>query len=214
MRAIFGSAVLLGLLACVPAWCGELLVRVDAGREGPVADAVVTVRPLGQVVSSAHASRRHTIDQKDLAFLPYLDVFRPGDTVVFRNSDRTRHHVYSFSPAKKFEFVLAPQESSPAQVLDDPGVVAVGCNIHDQMAAYLYVTDAPWFAKSDASGQVRFDKLAAGAYEVRVWHPRLRPGREEPSQRASVASDGTGRLIFRLALLPDPRRQDREHAHY
>ena len=110
--------------------------------------------------------------------------------------------------------MLAPQESSPAQVLDDPGVVAVGCNIHDQMAAYLYVTDAPWFAKSDASGQVRFDKLAAGAYEVRVWHPRLRPGREEPSQRASLAGDGAGRLIFRLALLPDPRRQDREHAHY
>ena len=214
MRMILG-AVLLGASWCAAAPCAELVVRLKAGREGPVADAVVTVRPLGRVVSSATEPRRRTIDQKDLAFLPYLEVFRPGDEVVFRNSDRTRHHVYSFSAAKTFEFVLAPRESSPPQLLEEPGVVAVGCNIHDQMVAYLYVTDAPWFSLTGADGKASFGKLGAGTYEISVWQPRLRPGRAEPSRRISVGPDEVRTLTVPLTLLPDPRRQPgREHSHY
>ena len=212
---------LLALLAwTMPAWANpaaasDLSVTVlDAGG-APVADAVVTVRAVDRPAGTAPSPVRRTIDQQALDFIPYLEVFRPGDEVVFRNSDRTRHHVYSFSPVKSFEFVLAPNESSPPQRLDEPGVVAVGCNIHDQMISYLYVTDAPRFARTGPGGKVRFDALRAGDYEVRAWQPRLRPGRAEPMQEVGLGTTGDKALVFSLALLPDPRRQSgREHVHY
>lgn len=184
---------------------GALDVRVADDRGAPVADAVVSVRPRGGHVGPKAVAARRTIDQKDLAFVPSLEVFRPGDEVVFRNSDATRHHVYSFSPAAQFEFVLAPRESSPPLRLERTGVVAVGCNIHDSMIAWLYVSDAPWIARTGADGRARFDGLRPGDYEVRAWQPRLKPGRAEPSRVVTVAADGTASTSFALPLLPPPR---------
>lgn len=217
------QGVLWGLLA----WCAggvaagdalaaQLSVGVSDRHGQPVADAVVTVlRRDGAAPRDGTAATR-TVDQKDLTFLPYVAVFHPGDTVVFHNSDRTRHHVYSFSPVKSFEFVIAPRQAAPALKLDRTGVVAVGCNIHDQMISYLYVTDAPWAAKTDASGRVQFDGLPAGAYEVRVWHPRLPPARPDLVQAGvALASEERRQLPFTVELRPDPRFQfDREHTRY
>ena len=120
--------VLGALLAAAPAVASGLVVRITDGKGRPVADTVVTLQPAPRapVPKLARAAQTHIIDQKNLMFVPYLDVLRPGDAVVFRNSDRTRHHVYSFSPAKAFEFVLAPGQSSPPLTLDATGVVAVG----------------------------------------------------------------------------------------
>jgi len=204
------------LLMAAPAAAAGLVVQVTDGKGHPVPDAVVTLLPAD--ATSATPRRRapmvHVIDQKNLMFMPYIEVFRPGDAVVFRNSDRTRHHVYSFSPAKAFEFVLAPGQSSPPLTLDHTGVVAVGCNIHDQMAAYLVVTDAAAVARSGDDGRASFDAAATGTYEVRVWHPRLRPGR---SSTTSVVVGGSvpATATIALSLLPDPRqRMDRELMQY
>lgn len=214
------TARLLAATALVCATIGhaaELTVRVDDGHGHAVADAVVTVLPRDvQSAPSRRAPALRTIDQKDLAFVPYVAIFRPGDEVVFHNSDRTRHHVYSFSPTKAFEFVLAPGEASVPQQLDKAGVVAVGCNIHDQMIAYLYVSNAPWIALTDASGRVDLHGLPAGAYDVRVWQPRLRPGRPDLAKSGvSLTASESKTIGFALPLLPDPRLQfDREHTNY
>jgi plastocyanin len=210
------AAVLAFALWAGNAAAGELTVAVDDGGGKPVADAVVMLRPLGaQARPAPEKPVRRYVDQRNLMFVPYLLVFRPGDVVVFRNSDATRHHVYSFSPARAFEFVLVPAQSSPPLRLDKPGAIAVGCNIHDQMIAYLYVTDAPWFVQTDASGKAAFDGLPAGDYEVRVWQPRLRPGRADPVRDVAVDATGAKSLSVSLRLLPDPRLQaGREHVHY
>ena len=169
----------------------SVLVTDRAGK--PVADAVVTVLGAGP----RHAQAAHVVDQKQLTFLPYVEVFHPGDSLVFRNSDGTRHHVYSFSPAKQF-------------------VVAVGCNIHDGMISYLYVTDAPYAARTDETGRVSFEGMPAGAFDVRVWQPRLPPGRPDLRQQSIVlGAQDTRTVAFPLTLRPDSRRQfDREHTHY
>lgn len=134
--------------------------------------------------------------------------------MVFRNSDPTRHHVYSFSPVTQFEYVIAPRGTSPAVALPKAGVVAVGCNIHDGMISYLYVTDAPWAARTGRAGRAVID-LPAGAYTVRVWHPRLPPARPDLVQDGVTLGAGGARLAFSLALRPDPRLQfDREHTRY
>jgi plastocyanin len=206
---------LLMLLAAGAAGAAELGVRV-ADREGrPVADAVVVLQRRGGG-PDAPAPATHNVDQKDLTFLPYVQLFRPGDAVVFHNSDTTRHHVYSFSPARTFEFVLAPGQSATPLRLEKPGVVAVGCNIHDGMISYLFVSDAPWMARSGDDGEVAFTGLPAGRYDVRVWHPRLPPARAQPGQEGvALAQDDQRALSFVLRLLPDLRRPgDHERVHY
>ena len=206
-------ALLLAVSGAAAGKDGALEVRIADARGAPVADAIVSVRPRGGTAAPAPAPARRTIDQKNLAFVPWLEVFHPGDEVVFRNSDGTRHHVYSFSPAAKFEFVLAPRESSPPLRLERTGVVAVGCNIHDSMIAWLYVTDAPWTARTGPDGRVRFDALPPGDYEVRTWQPRLRPGRGEPTRNTTVAAGAIASLSFALNLLPPPRT-GHEHMQY
>ena len=136
--------------------------------------------------------------------------------MVFRNSDNTRHHAYSFAPAGQFEFVLAPGESSAPLQLDKLGVIAVGCNIHDQMITYLYVTDTPLVAHSGGDGIAQLSNLPKGDYAVRVWHPQLRPGAGADLRRLTITdASELKNLEFTLSLLPDPRLPpDRERAGY
>jgi len=207
------AAIGLALAPCAHA--GSLSVQVTDQAGHPVADAVVTlIGPAAAAARTTPATR--TIDQKSLTFMPFVDVLRPGDSVVFHNSDATQHHVYSFSPVKQFEFVVAPGTRSAPLVFDKTGVVAVGCNIHDGMISYLYVTDAPFAVRTDARGRVAFDALPAGTYDVRVWQPRLPPGRPDLRQKKITLTATTpASLAFPLTLRPDPRRQfDREHTHY
>ena len=213
---IFWTLALLG----VAAEAAELDVRVIDGKGQPVTDAVVTMVAAGTQAEPRRPlpvdASPHVIDQKALAFVPYVQVFRPGEEVVYRNSDRTRHHVYSFSPIKAFEFVLAPGETSAPLKLDRTGVIAVGCNIHDGMINYLYISDAPWMARTGTGGTASFHDLPAGEFEVRVWHPRLPPKRPDLVQSGiALGAAEQRRLDFSLALLPDSRRQfDREHTRY
>jgi plastocyanin len=216
---LIGILVLLGATTVSAA---ELEVRVNDRQGKPVADAVVTVvvrgaaAPAGGKTSARAPASRRVVDQKALAFTPYVEVFRPGDEVAYRNSDRTRHHVYSFSPIKAFEFMLAPGETSPSLKLERSGVIAVGCNIHDGMINYLYISDAPWIARTDARGVVAFRDLPVGAFDVRVWQPRLPPKRPDLVQSGlTLRADERRSVSFALTLLPDSRLQfDREHTRY
>lgn len=217
------------VLALAISWqvaAGELVVEVRDARGRPAANAVVTVSarapsreggagPATAEVAAPAASSR-IIDQRDEMFLPYVEVFRPGDNVVFRNSDRTRHHVYSFSPTRSFEFVLAPGESSEPMTLGKQGIVSVGCNIHDPMITYLFVSDALFVRRTGKTGNVRIPNVAAGAYAVRVWHPQLRPGAVPVTKTVAVTGpESSDRVRFGLALLPDPRLPaDRERVDY
>lgn len=216
MRIRAGLGALLAMLAGGQAMAAQLTVDITDRQGKPVADAVVTLLRRDGTGPKPGAPTTHSIDQKDLMFRPYVDVTRPGDSVVFRNSDTTRHHVYSFSPVRQFEYVIAPNDSAPAMKLPRTGVVAIGCNIHDGMIAYLYVTDAPWTAHADASGHVAFNDLPAGAYDVRVWHPRLPPAKPDLVQSGvTLAADDRRRVPFTLTLLPDLRFQfDRERTRY
>ena len=210
-------ALLLCLLAAAPAGAADLRVLVTDQRGQPVADAVVGVMPApGSALPPPPPPRIHTVNQVSLTFVPYIEVLRPGDKVVFRNGDGTRHHVYSFSSAKAFEFMLKPGESSTPLELERAGVVAVGCNIHDSMITYLYVTEAPWTARTGADGVAKLGGLPAGSYSVQAWQPRLRPGRAASVQEHVALAEGTAKqLAFKLSLLPDSRRQpDRERARY
>ena len=146
----------------------------DAGGH-PVEDAVVTLNVPGRAPPPAH----FTISQKNTMFAPFVLVIPVGSTVDFTNLDPFRHHVYSFSPAKKFELKLFGKGEKRSVTFDKPGTVALGCNIHDTMQAFIHVVDTPYAGRSGSNGRVVLKAVPASARTVRVWHPRLRaPGNE------------------------------------
>lgn len=113
------------------------------------------------------------IDQLDKEFVPRVSVLQTGTPVEFPNSDNIRHQVYSFSPAKTFTLKLYSGRPGEPVVFDKPGVVVLGCNIHDHMIAWVVAVDTPWFARTDAHGQAALRELPAGSYQLSVWHPAV-----------------------------------------
>lgn len=166
------ALALAALCGCVvtPIACAADLAAQLVDEQGrPLADAVLSL------AASTPGPQAGTgvMDQRDKQFVPSVLAVRTGTSVTFPNSDNIRHHVYSFSPAKRFELRLYKGTPSEPVQFDTPGVVVLGCNIHDWMVGYVYVTDDPWFAVSDAQGQLAIDGLPAGSYRVKLWHPQL-----------------------------------------
>jgi len=168
----FKLPVLLAACACLsvtPAAAATLQAQMLDAAGKPLANAVVTLRG---AAGAAHSVSTDVMDQVDRQFVPNVLVVRTGEAVKFPNSDNIRHHVYSFSPAKRFELRLYQGTPSEPVVFDTPGVVVLGCNIHDWMVGYVYITDDPWFAVSDAQGQLSLENLPEGRYEATLWHPQ------------------------------------------
>ena len=135
--------------------------------------------------------------------MPRVKPVLVGSPVSFPNRDDVRHHVYSFSPAKRFDLPLYVGTPAKPVVFDAPGVVAIGCNIHDWMVGYIYVSESPYFATSGADGRADLTGLPPGRYTVRVWHPQL-AGAEEGTRRAADLS-ADANIEWQVALKPEVR---------
>jgi len=190
VRRISLFAAALGLAA--PLAAAPLTVRVVDASGRPVRDAVVTLYPAGAAARPAHAGGRYVISQQNMQFHPFLTIVPVGSDVSFPNFDNTKHHVYSFSPAKKFELKLFAKDQSRIVHFDKAGVVALGCNIHDQMSAFIVVTDSAWTARTNGQGLVTFADAPNAPGHLTVWQPYLRaPGGQivqavSPAQRSAT----------------------------
>jgi len=167
-------AVLSSLLLSCPAFAGDLTVAVRDSAGRPVRDAVITVTPSGRAhTGPIRFSWPLRVVQQDIQFDPYVLIVPVGASVSFPNLDRVRHHVYSFSRGNRFEIQLYGRDETRSHVFTSTGVAALGCNIHDQMLAYVKVVDTPWAAKTGATGDVTLSGIPNGGATLRVWHPRL-----------------------------------------
>ncbi len=179
----------------------DVVVIVRDAKGQPVRDAVVSVLPLSGPAATARATAKVEIEQRGQEFHPYVTVVQTGTTVGFPNRDSVEHHLYSEAAAKRFEVPLYAPGREEALVFDRPGIVPMGCNIHDWMVAYLVVVDTPWFLRSDANGEGRIASVPPGRYRADVWHPRL--GRT--LQREVEVREDAALLEFSLPLKPDRR---------
>ncbi|OJA07303.1 Cupredoxin [Halomonas sp. QHL1] len=145
-------------------------INISSAEGQPLEDAVVEV-----YYDSAEGNppQEKNIYQRDAAFHPKVLTVPTGSYVAFPNQDTTRHHVYSFSPAKTFDLNLYLQETPPPVHFDQPGIVVLGCNIHDHMQAFIVVSDAPFAATTGAEGMLNLPTLPPGQHRVRIWHPLL-----------------------------------------
>jgi plastocyanin len=161
------------LLGCTwrAAWAADLTVNITDGDGRPVPEAVVYAEPIGRPVPAQVNVPHATIDQVHKRFVPAVIVIRAGTEVRFPNSDNFRHSIYSFSAAKVFTVKLYSGRQAPPVVFDKPGLVVLGCNIHDTMAAWVVVVDTPFFAKSTVGGEAVIRDLEVGDYRLSAWYP-------------------------------------------
>jgi plastocyanin len=199
------ARVVVALVAWLPAAviASSLTIAVTDGEGRPLANAVITLYA-GDDRPSPEAVPEAVMDQRDRQFVPQVLAVRTGTVVRFPNSDNIRHHVYSFSPAKRFELRLYHGTTAEPVQFDQPGKVALGCNIHDAMIGYIYVVDSEWFGVTGPEGQWTFDALPEGELEVQIQHPRL----ADPLTRAlTITGTSRNETIALDGLQPDPRQQ-------
>ncbi len=204
---------LVALIGATGCSAGELAVTVVDRLGQGVSEAVVTVAP---AVPRAYRQSAATaiMDQRDLAFTPRVLVVAVGTSVEFPNNDTVSHQVYSFSEAKHFQLPLYKGVRHPPITFEHEGLVVLGCNIHDEMVGYIYVTDAPFFGKTDSGGMLNLQELPGGDYRISVWSPII----ADPSQTLihNVHVDQHETTTSRIQLIrelrarpePRPRRTD------
>jgi plastocyanin len=175
----------------------ELTAAVVDADGKPLVDAVVYVTGKNAVASGTPRNAR--LDQVNKTFVPRISVIQTGTPVEFPNSDDIRHQVYSFSPAKVFTLKLYAGKPSQPVIFDKPGVVVLGCNIHDTMVAWVLVVDTPWFAKTDAQGHAVIKDLPPGSYELQAWHP----GVTAPVASGALELKGSEKVDRAITLHPN-----------
>jgi plastocyanin len=180
----------------------QVSVRTPQGR--PVADAVVSI-------AQAHAgpirfSWPYRMAQQNMQFEPFVLVIPVGAEVAFPNLDKVRHHVYSFSPAHPFELKLYGHDETRFVRFDKPGIIAVGCNIHDGMVGFIDVVDTPLAAKTDASGQALIHGAAAGPASLKVWQPYLKGPGNTLAVQVNVPREGQASAVVTANIGTPPDR--------
>jgi plastocyanin len=197
VRGLFCFAA--GLVLAAPLAAAPLTVRVADSNGRPVRNAVVTFYPSGGAARAPRPGGRYVVSQQNLQFHPFLTIVPVGADVSFPNFDNTKHHVYSFSAPKRFELKLFAKDQSRTVHFDKAGVVALGCNIHDQMSAFIVVTDSAWTARTNAQGVAAFNDAPNAPGRVTVWHPYLRAPGGQLQQAVSAAQHSLG---FQVRLRP------------
>ena len=204
-RTFAPVALLLGL-GCLgltgSSWGATLTVTVLLPDGHPLGGVIVTARPSASPAHPA-APVAAAMDQIDRAFAPDLLVIPVGSTVAFPNSDSVSHQIYSFSPAKRFQLPLYRGKPYPPVVFDQPGLVTLGCNIHDEMLAYVVVTDAPLYGPTNKKGSWSAE-APGGAYRISIWHPRIRDEAKYLEGGVMVSDADGGTLTFHLTKLLKP----------
>jgi plastocyanin len=199
------------LAVCVaaPASAGTLHVKVVDNHGQPVAGvavyAVASDPARHATATSVHDAPTATMDQAHNAFVPHVLIVQAGTSVLFPNNDVVSHHVYSFSDAKTFEFGLYKGNAHPPLLFETPGLVVLGCNIHDSMLGYILVVDTPHYALTDRSGALALESLPAGDYALHVWTPRIKPGDLPADQPLTITASDDVTKTYQLEgkLLPD-----------
>lgn len=197
-----GAALLLlaALVAPVHAGTAEVQVVDSAGK--PLAGAAVFLESREAKAASRPAAGVE-IAQAKRQFSRAVTLVTVGTPVSFPNLDTVRHHVYSFSPVKKFEIKLYVGTPAAPVVFDSPGIAVLGCNIHDNMAAWVVVVETPHHGLTGADGKLTLRNMPAGTYQLRSWHPALPPGDPAPSQALVVPASGTASASVKFTgLLP------------
>ncbi len=192
--------------ACAPAQDTVLKVRVELTRNGrhqkDASQTVVWLTPVGASVATPRQkpSEIPQLVQKDKSFHPALLVIPVGGKVEFPNHDPFFHNVFSLFEGKRFDLGLYESGSTRFVQFDKPGISFIFCNIHAQMSAVVIALATPYYAISDARGELSVSDVPPGRYELQVFHSSVAPeALRAASREITIAPGATSLGTFTLA---------------
>ena len=211
MKPIFScvAAALLCLLVSFTSLAADVAGRVTSPTGEPVEHAIVFLKA-GSVPAPTGERPPAVMDQVDKEFIPHVLPIVTGTPVRFPNHDQIHHHVYSFSRLMSFDLPLYRSDEPPPIQFDRPGVVLVGCNIHDWMSGVIVVLPNEYFAITDASGAFTLKDVPPGSHTLLAWHERNAAKVDETAQVVDVGTAAVSDLRFTLPLL-SPQGRTREN---
>jgi hemoglobin len=136
--------------------------------------------------------KRRIVEQRNKTFSPRLLAVPPGSTVAFPNFDNFYHNVFSSSSTHPFDIGLYKDGKSRDMKFDRTGLIRLGCNVHANMAAFIFVIDAPNYVPVDGAKPFNFRSLEPGKYKARVWTERS----AEPTETEIKLKDGVNTITF------------------
>jgi plastocyanin len=149
----------------------------------------------------------YLMDQRQLTFIPHILPLLVGGKVEFPNNDKVAHNVFSLSRAKKFNLGSYKPGESETVVFDQPGVIDLRCDVHQEMNAYILVLKNPYFAVTDKQGRFTIPDqrsleaqglksvptLAPGKYLIKTWHEKLKTVK----QKVEVPANGEASIVLK-----------------
>ena len=191
------SVIILLLTSCsFSLQAAQVSIYIADNQGKPLTNIVALLRSTDRSTAAKTEPAVAIMDQINREFVPHTLVVQQGTKVDFPNSDNVQHHVYSFSPAKTFELKLYSELEVEPQLFNTPGVVELGCNVHDWMLGYIYVADTPYFAQSSREGTATIT-VPDGDYTMSIWHPRLA---ESDTARVSNLTVGNDDITVSFSL--------------
>jgi plastocyanin len=200
-----GLQIFCCVLGCALFLCGvvtaqnvELKGKVQLTRTGhrmkDSSNLVVWLTPIGNTpappVPQQPPSQIPQLVQKDKMFHPSLLVVPAGGKVEFPNHDPFFHNVFSLFDGKRFDLGLYESGTTRFVTFDKPGISFIFCNIHAQMSAVVIALDTPYYAISDARGDIAMRDVAPGRYLMHVFHPSVSPGTLREAEREITVTAG------------------------
>ncbi len=191
--------MVLAAAVCAPAQ-QALKGHVQLTRNGhPLTNAskaVLWLTPVGATVElpRQEASQIPQLVQKNKSFQPSLLVIPVGGKVEFPNHDPFFHNVFSLFEGKRFDLGLYESGTTRFEQFDTPGVSFIFCNIHAQMSAVVIVLATPYYAISDARGEVSIPNVPPGRYQMQVFHSSVAPDALRALSREITVAPGDSSL--------------------
>ena len=111
------------------------------------------------------------LEQSGRNFHPHVLALAAGSALEIRNQDNVWHGTFSVSPARPFELGKRAPGRADTVTFANAGVVAIRCDIHPDMSAFVIVTPNHAFTRADLFGNWWLPDVPAGHYVVHAWHP-------------------------------------------
>jgi plastocyanin len=176
---------------------------IPGEKHPPIYDETIVVNPNstlrnvfvyleGAPASSGAGLAPVTLDQKNCQYVPHALALQVDQPLIIRSSDATIHNVHVFSDTKPMNRAMAHAGDQFTTRFKEPQFVAVKCDVHPWMNAWIGVFDSRFFALTDNEGAFEIRNVPPGTYTLVAHHEQF----EEQRRTITITNDKPVEVIF------------------